>query len=391
VRTFTENIPCIIRKPNKTKVLFIQPGYAHYRYALFNLLHKNHDVTFVFIRNEATYPSKLSPNPEWNMLFLDGGNSAFWVLNLAKYIFKIKPRVIITSVNGSYQTIISLITGRILKIPVILWSESWETSRFFSNRPYWKNFQHNIRIKWTTKNANAIVAGGTQSKKFNKQIAREGKPIFTAYQSTEDQSLMERIQLPTTSKRAYLDELTILYLSRIVEYKGLDILIRAFSEIEKNCEHTNLIIAGDGPFREYCENLSKTLRVKNITFYGAIQNEDAWKLYKKADIFVLPCSGRNGIEAWGLVINEATSMGLPIVTTNAVGAVGDLVKDGGNGFIVDAGSVSELRFVIEALISDETKRNRMGKESRKLFESINSYQKMYKGFNNAIKSVICKK
>ncbi len=229
---------------------------------------------------------------------------------------------------------------------------------------------------------------GTKSKEFNKQISTKRKPIFAAYQSTEDQSLMTGIGTNSTSRRACSDNITILYFSKIVEYKGLDILIHAFSEIEIDYENASLIIAGDGPFRESCESLSDKSKVKNIIFYGNIQNEDAWKLYKKADIFVLPCSGKKGTEAWGLVINEAASMGIPIITTDAVGATGDLVKDGVNGYVVKAGSVSALLLAVKTLISDKAMRDSMGKESRKLFESVNSYEKMYEGFNNAIKSVI---
>jgi len=377
--------PGLMSNSDKKKVLFIQPAFGHYRYALFELLHKNHDVTFIFIRNMSEYPSSISPNPEWNMFFLNRERNHFWLLKLAHLIFQLKPDVIITSINGSYQSIASLIMGRILKIPVILWSLTWDTSRFRSSHPSWKNFQRETRIRWTTKNADAIVAGGTQARKFNQQIAPEGKPIFTAYQSTLDQFLMMKEHAYSNS-RSSGSKPTILYLSRIVMSKGLDILIRAFSEIEKNMA-AHLIVAGEGPFLRHCEMLAKQLALRNISFYGEIQNEDCWKLYNKADIFVLPCSGKNGTEAWGLVINEATSMGLPIVTTDAVGAVGDLVQDGVNGYVVKAGSTSALRVAIEKLLSDDSLRDRMGKESRKLFDSINSYEKMYDGFHNAILSI----
>ncbi len=390
MKVHVENPLRINRKRNKAKIVFVQPGYAHYRYPLFDMIHRNHDVTFIFIRSKSIYPSRLSPDPEWNMLFLNGENNPFWILKLLKHIFTLKPEVIITGISGSLHTIVSLAAGKILKIPVILWSLSWDTSGFRRNYPYWKNFQRNIRVTLSTKNADAIVVSGSRSREFNRKISPEGKPLFTAYQSTEDQSLAPGMGTNVCNGKARSDSITILYLSRIVEYKGLDILIHAFSCIEKEYENVNLIVAGDGPFREYCEKVSHTLKVKNIIFYGDIQNEDAWKLYQKADIFVLPCSGKNGTEAWGLVINEATSMGIPIVTTDAVGAVGDLVKDGINGYVVKAGSVSELLRAIKRLISDETMRECMGKESRRLFEGINSYEKMYEGFNSAIRSVTTK-
>ncbi len=48
-----------------------------------------------------------------------------------------------------------------------------------------------------------------------------------------------------------------------------------------------------------------------------------------ADVFILPST----TESWGLIINEAMDFGLPIITTNQVGAAPDLVRHGENGFI----------------------------------------------------------
>ena len=80
-------------------------------------------------------------------------------------------------------------------------------------------------------------------------------------------------------------------------------------------------------------------------------------------------------------------MGLPVVVTDATGAVEDLVIDGQNGYVVIAGDVTALRTALEKLIANKSKRKRMGIESRKLFESINDYNKMYNGFNDAVKYV----
>ena len=119
-------------------------------------------------------------------------------------------------------------------------------------------------------------------------------------------------------------------------------------------------------------------------------SEEAWKYYSVADIFVLPDGGKGGIDGWGLVINEAASMNLPIVTTYAVGAADDLVINGLNGYVVQPGNISGLHNALEKLIKDKALRTQMGKESRRLFESINDYKKMYHGFHEAIKHVIQK-
>jgi glycosyltransferase involved in cell wall biosynthesis len=373
---------------DKPRILFIQPSYAHYRRSLFDLFHLYNTVLFIFIRSKSTYPSSEGPNSTWNMIFLEKEKHLFWFINLIVYIYKFKPDVIITSINESLQTIISILAGHAQNIPVVLWSETWATPHLFKDNSYWGRKCKEVIIKWTTKRSDAIVASGRRSKNFNMRYAAVKTPIFISYQSTVDQTLNLVDSSINSIKHYVKDQINILYLSRIIELKGLDILIHSFAELEKVYKSAYLIVVGDGPFRGYCEALAKDLLVHNIKFLGSVRNEDVWMFYKQSDIFVLPNSGIKSVDEWGLVINEAASMSLPIVTTNYSGAVGDLVIDGVNGYVVEPGSIAELRNAIEKLLVDNHKRKRMGVESRRLFEAINSYDKMYAGFNSAICSVL---
>ena len=370
------------------KILFIQPAFAHYRWKLFDLLHNRHEVTFVFLANKSGYPSSKGPNNEWISIYLNRRVNRFWLFNLAGLIVKLKPEVIITSNNGSYQSIIAGIAGRLIGIPVILWSIAWQYKKAWNRKPWWKKVIHISRRELTNITANAVVAGGTKSYKFNRKLVQDKKPVFMAYQSIEDMTHAtnpladEVIKL----KNSFSCNTNILYFSRIIHWKGLDYLIRAFSQMEAQYTNIKLHIAGDGPFRNICERLAKELQIKSIEFYGSVENEKAWMYYYLADVFVLPHSGSSS-ESWGLVLNEAASMGLPIVTTDAAGAAEDLVRNGINGYIVEAGNEIALKNALISLLDDNTKRVKMGRESRRLFEEINSYSKMTEGFEEAIQYV----
>jgi glycosyltransferase involved in cell wall biosynthesis len=63
------------------------------------------------------------------------------------------------------------------------------------------------------------------------------------------------------------------------------------------------------------------------------------QLYADSDVLVLP----SRYEVWGLVINEALEHGLPVIATESVGAVDDLLVDGVNGYVTATGDVGELR------------------------------------------------
>jgi glycosyltransferase involved in cell wall biosynthesis len=84
------------------------------------------------------------------------------------------------------------------------------------------------------------------------------------------------------------------------------------------------------------------------------------------------------------------SLGKPIITTDAVGAAFDLVKNGVNGFIVKNGDVLDLYIALKRIITEEKRIDVMGQNSRKLFEQFNSFDKMFDGFKKAISYAIMK-
>ncbi len=366
------------------KILFIQPGFAHYRRDLFDLFHESHEVTFVFLRIMNSYPSETGPNAQWNMIFLNKEKSWFWVYALVGVILKSKPDLIIVSNNGSWQSIASGITANVLRIPVILWSEAWEMPLLSLSKPFWKRWIKEARVRISAKTASAVVASGKKSSIYNRKYLSGLIPVFQAYQSTRD---LRELSTETAIPDKAPNVIEILYLSRIVRLKGLDYLIHAFSLLEEEHNNVKLTIVGDGPFLKECRELSEKLDVGNITFEGSVPNEKTRAYYERADIFVLPNSGIGGIEGWGLVLNEAASMGLPIITTDAVGAAGDLVIQDVNGLIINPASIQELKQSLEKLVTNDILRNKMGIASRKLFEKLNNYEKMFMSFQDAISTV----
>ncbi len=120
----------------------------------------------------------------------------------------------------------------------------------------------------------------------------------------------------------------VLSLGRLHPLKGLDLLISAFAEI-KRTSSWQLIIAGpdEQGTKEKLKIQSEKLKIRiaeasdlsdasdaDIIFMGSVQGEAKWDLIKRADIFVLPSRSEN----FGIVVGEALSCGVPVVTT-AVG------------------------------------------------------------------------
>jgi glycosyltransferase involved in cell wall biosynthesis len=372
------------------RIVFIQPAYAHYRQGLFDRLHRNYDVTFIFLQGRNRL-SRQSPRPEWKCITLDRENTRWWAIHLVRLLLQHRPAAIVTSVNGSLQTLLSILVGRFRRIPVVLWSESWGASEQWLISPWWKTWKKwygQRRAKWATARVDAVVVSGTRCLEYHRRLGVAENRIFLSPQSTIDHRSVAGSNEADPASRAGEHPVNLLYFSRIVELKGLDILLQAFAGLVSQRKDAHLLIVGEGPFRKYCEQLRDDLQIPNVQFLGSVPNEEAWKYYRQADIFVLPCSGKGQREGWGLVVNEALSMSLPVVATEAVGCVPDLVQDGRNGYVVAPGDVGALRQALQRLVEDRPRRQQMGKESRAIFEEFNSYEKEYGGFDAAIRFVL---
>ena len=93
-------------------------------------------------------------------------------------------------------------------------------------------------------------------------------------------------------------------------------------------------------------------------------------------------------EGLGLVLNEAASMGLPIIVTDRVGSALDFVINGINGYIIKSGDVKELSSkIIEILINDD-KLRKYSSSSRKIFENYHKEQLINQNILNDINEKI---
>ena len=85
--------------------------------------------------------------------------------------------------------------------------------------------------------------------------------------------------------------------------------------------------------------MKKNLNLINIHFVDFMPKKDLANYYKAADIFVLPTRE----DIWGLVVNEAMSYGLPVVTTNKCVAGSEMIVNGENGYIVPVENSDALK------------------------------------------------
>ncbi len=365
--------------PRTKKILFLQPAYAHYREKLFDLLSERQTIHYLFESSQNPYPGD-EKTKQINSTFIDNKFRSK-LIGLVYYLFKYDFDIIVSSISHSSRTIISFIYAIMFKKKFVLWILEWKKPvyRGHAIKKMVTYFKYWIAKKIITK-SHALIVGSSAARMFAINLGKKSEDIFTALQCSED--LYNKHNSVYDGKHIK-DKYTFLYLSRIISWKGLDILIKAFYVLRQKRDDVFLLIAGDGPFKEYCFNLAKSLAIADIEFIGSITPDRTNEIYKKADIFVLPSYELDSYyEAWGLVVNEAMSMKLPVITTKAVGASFDMINNGYNGFVVRENSVGELYHAMNNILKYDL--IQMGNNSRKIFEEKNDYTKMANGFTDAI-------
>ena len=134
----------------------------------------------------------------------------------------------------------------------------------------------------------------------------------------------------------------ILMVSRIFERKGVDVLLRAYAELDTDWE---LVIAGDGPYLEAAKALAGELGV-TVHFLGHVDKAQLPALYESARIFVLPSLREN----FPVVLLEALAGGCAIITTKGSGC-SEVVGEA--GLLVEPESSEDLANALAGLLTDE--------------------------------------
>lgn len=153
---------------------------------------------------------------------------------------------------------------------------------------------------------------------------------------------------------------------RLVERKGFDRLIDAWSLVLEKMPEARLVIGGNGPLKPALEQLihEKNL-ADSVVLHGWLSDRKLVSCFGLADLFVMPNrempDGDN--EGFGLEFIEAGAMGTPSVGGRAGGVV-EAIQDGETGLLVDGNDPADIAAAILRLLDDADLRQRMGKAAK---------------------------
>ncbi len=162
------------------------------------------------------------------------------------------------------------------------------------------------------------------------------------------------------------DEPVLLTVARLIDRKGVDMVLAALPTIRAqfpNCRHA---IIGQGPDRPRLEQLVRDRDlIDAVMFLGFVDDQTKWDAYAASDLYVMtPRKGRYGeVEGFGIVYLEANAHGLAVVG-GTEGGVSDAVADGETGLLVNPHQPDAIAAAVIELLSDAERRAAMAQRGQ---------------------------
>lgn len=234
------------------------------------------------------------------------------------------------------------------------------------------------KVIW--KNAAALVANSQGLKRLAEKFY-DKKEIQVISNGVKAVDFLQTESLEQTKGRERT--FCVLFVSRLIERKGLQFVIPQLSELQETCQEDGcqleLLVVGDGPYREKLEHLTQENDVADIVrFVGQKGKTELPSYYNRADVFILP-SKKEGMPN---VVLEAMAAGLPVVMTPCEGSE-ELID--GNGYVVLA---EEFGTRLKELYQKKELRQYMGRRSRESVERQFSWRNTAEKYEELMKQTL---
>ena len=168
----------------------------------------------------------------------------------------------------------------------------------------------------------------------------------------------------------------LLFVGRLQPRKRVDLLLQACGALDPR---PALWIVGDGPARSQLERLAQRV-YPAARFMGPLQGESLDRLFREADLFVLPGTG-------GLAVQQAMAHGLPVIVAEADGTQRDLVSRD-NGWLVPPGDLAALAGALQEALSKRDRLTEMGAASHQIVAERVNIEVMADTFLRVLEAVV---
>jgi phosphatidylinositol alpha-1,6-mannosyltransferase len=228
-------------------------------------------------------------------------------------------------------------------------------------------------LEWSIRSADAVTAISTSTAR-SVQGLWDRSVAVVPYAAVIPDVSPDRIR-PALSSAT--DPVRLLFVGRLVERKGVEVLVRALARL-RHTRDAELVIVGSGN-RE--DSVRRTAALEGVADHvhmrGFVTAEQLSQEYAESDIFVLPAvvDSRGDTEGLGVVLLEALAYERPVIASRA-GGIPDIVIDGETGWLSDPGDSEVLARRILDVISDPDEARRVAAQGKRRAEARFSWERI---------------
>ena len=301
---------------------------------LFNELAKNYDEFEAIFAHEK---DEDRVNQGWNVEQIQhyksktiGKDLKFW--QLFSYIFKNRKAThIVNGIWAEKSLFFVILLLNIFRVNFLIYSEAPISTKY---RSFTKKILLHFIIKPLAKlliiNAKGFLAVSIFAVEYFETLGVENDRIYRFGYFRDVKS---------TFKKRLINEIAqLIFVGQLIERKGIMTLLEAIKPIAKINKYFHLTIIGTGELEPLLKDFIHENQLENtVSLLGVINSKNITNYIENADLLILPSI----FDGWGMVINEALQVHVPVLVSNRCGAK-ELVKHDQNGFIFQHNNVESL-------------------------------------------------
>mgnify|MGYP001586350172 CR=1 FL=1 len=386
----------------KFRLAILASHPIEYQGPLFQKLAKEHDIDlhvyycWKFGVENETFDTGFNRKIRWDIPLLEGYSYSF-LANLSLFpsggfFGEMNPGIISAVTKRKHDAFLVLgwssftswllyLTSFVRGVPVLIRGENPLSLEF--KKPAWKRAVKKLILGFLFRRAAVLLPIGKENEKFYEYYGAPKKKLFFApYAVDNDRFVADgekyRDRCAALKKELGIDsgKPVILFVGKLIPRKRPMDLLRAYESVS---DRATLVYVGDGTLQASLKAYAREKKLTNVHFLGFQNQAGLPRLYASADIFALP----SGWETWGLVVNEAMCFSLPIIASNVLGCIPDLVYHGENGYVFNVGDISAFSGYLRILVNDPKKRLDFGRRSFEIIKNY-SYERDIESMRNAV-------
>lgn len=328
-------------------VLFVTNHAPAFRIGAFRALHEREDVTFALVGGELRHGGGAGEDPEGFPVLRPRQREVAGLAASGRF------RAVVAGLSGRVALPGAYLGARRAGVPFVLWATIWAHPRTAAHALSYLPLRHLYR------RADAIVTYGPHVSAYVRAKGAR-QTVVEAPQSVDDEFWSGNTE---PIRRAAFQAM---FVGRMAGEKGVKVLLRAWHASGLSAPSAALVLVGGGPIQ------ARAVATGAVLSEGPRTPEEVRNFYAGSHVVVLPSiPTRDFREPWGLVVNEAFNQGVPVIATDAVGAVaGGLVRHEQTGLVVPAGDAAALGAALTRLHDDPALRRRLGAAGR---EAVRAY------------------